>query len=175
MSTGGMAMSKMPKIKKYNKNKKGFTLVELVVVIAILGILAAIAIPAVINLVNSASQSADDSTAHALDEACKTYYSGVRLGLINSKEKGSSKQENLPPPSASNARRHSVAAIATVKNACEYAQMDDVLPKLANNSFGYNEYGTILRYESGLTVLTEDTKMKDLYLNGSGGDEESGD
>ena len=48
MSTGGMAMSKMPKIKKYNKNKKGFTLVELVVVIAILGILAAIAIPAVI-------------------------------------------------------------------------------------------------------------------------------
>lgn len=164
-NTGGIDMSGTRYIRN-KKSKKGFTLVELVVVIAILGILAAIAIPAVIGIVNSASKSADESTAHALDEACKTYYSGVRLGLINSKEKGASRQENLPGPSANLITRHKIAAEATVTNACEYAQMDDVLPKLENCSFGYNEYGTILRYEPGLTELKSDTQMKDLYGSG---------
>ena len=157
-------MTGMEMIKR-KKNKKGFTLVELVVVIAILGVLAAIAIPAVVGIIKSGSESADDANAHAIDEACKTYYSGVRLGLINKNTKEHSTQANLPSANANHKARQLAANNATVLNACEYAKIEDIVANLADGdkTFGYVEGGTIKRFEEGMTPLTKDTTMYDLY------------
>lgn len=104
-------------------SKKGFTLVELVVVIAILAILAAIAIPAVIGIINSANESQTASDAATVDNACKTYFSGIVSGTINASNFTPTKQspaDTLPAATASSSVRKTNALAATIGGALEY-------------------------------------------------------
>lgn len=149
--------------------KKGFTLVELVVVIAILGILSAIAIPTVISMINSASEAAEEETAHSINEACRNYYTGVLSGIINSTNQGGSTQTLLPGARSTKTQREVAADKATVVNACEYAGLTDVVAKLNANdtSFGYTAAGEVVRSArkdvGSITYISSTTTLGGLY------------
>lgn len=158
------------------QSKKGFTLVELVVVIAILAILAAIAIPAVVGIINNANQSAGQSDAASVNNACKTYYAGVRSGTITTASKNADGTSVTAAASAgaSDKAKLSAAKDATVKDAQKYSGLDVSYDNLcyysAANSATHNTKGDIVYYDGDTTklggdqkALEPDTKMSDLY------------
>ena len=149
---------------RYNRNKKGFTLVEIVVVIAILAILAAIATPLVYNILGAASQTADETEAASLDEACKQYHAEVLAGTVNSAEPHGSTQNGLPGPNSALSLRKTAADNATVINACEYAGLSKSKKRIEDGSdmFGYVN-GQIKISDATTTVITSTTKLKDIY------------
>ncbi len=154
--------------KMHRKNKKGFTLVELVVVIAILGILAAIAIPTVVSIITTANESAEETDASALDEACKAYVAGVRSGAINSSNSGASTQADLPGPDASTSARLNSAKNGTVLNACEYSGLHSVMDHITNghNLYVYDGQGNIFaecKRKDLTNYVSGTTTMQDLY------------
>ena len=153
------------KMMKKRNGKKGFTLVELVVVIAILGVLAAIAIPSIIGIINAANESADKTTANTMNVACQDYYYLVTSGDINSTNKGSSTQANLPAAASSPKARETAAKNATVINALEYAGMTDVIARLksGDKTFGFNSVGHIYVFDTGMTLITSTTTLGDMY------------
>lgn len=123
-------------------NKKGFTLVELVVVIAILAILAAIAIPAVIGIVNNASDTALESEAAEIDQACKTYYSAIKSGILT-KENYTFKlsSDQLPSSSTSFTKKTIAAKKCTVGGALEYSGLYELVGRL--EEYVYDSQGNI--------------------------------
>lgn len=158
------------------QSKKGFTLVELVVVIAILAILAAIAIPAVVGIINNANQSAGQSDAASVNNACKTYYAGVRSGTITtaSKNADGTSVTAAAAAGASDAKKLSAAKAATVADAQKYSGLDVSYDNLcyftAADSTTHNTKGDIVYYDgdstalpSGRSALTASTAMSDLY------------
>lgn len=151
-------------MKHYGKSKKGFTLVEIVVVIAILAILAAIATPLVYNILGAASQTADETEAASLDEACKQYHAEVLAGTVNSAEPHGSTQNGLPGPNGALSLRKIAADNATVVNACEYAGLTKSKQRIEDGAgmFGYVN-GQIKISDATTTVITSTTKLKDIY------------
>ena len=152
-----------------DKNKKGFTLVELIVVIAIIAILAAIAIPAVISIVESASVSSIETEAAEMDNACKTYYLGIKSGDI-SKENFIPEQSGdiLPNKFVSFTKKSACARLCTVGGALEYNGMySDLIGKLGD--FGYDAEGNIKALgdnaDGSLTQLSLDGKDTFATLN----------
>ncbi len=158
-------------LKYINKDKKGFTLVELVVVIAILAILAAIAIPAILNIIDSAVQSQGESQAATIDQACKTYYSGIRTGTINSNNFTPEHcQDIIPDKGLANISRLTMAKRCTIAGALEYGGIySDVIDNITD--YGYdlnghikfitpgtpdNELGDITRIPEGATTTFEE-------------------
>ncbi len=150
-------------------NKKGFTLVELVVVIAILSILAAIAIPAVIGIINSANYSQMMSDASAMDQACKTYYMGVKSGMItNDNYTPIHSSDVIPAKTLSNAAKARMARNCTVAGALEYNDLYSMMGKLED--FAYDKEGNIKVYDendSNLTKLSDGSETFDVlnYAN----------
>lgn len=160
------------------QSKKGFTLVELVVVIAILAILAAIAIPAVVGIINNANQSAGQSDAASVNNACKTYYAGVRSGTITtaSKNADGTSVSAAASAGASDAKKLSAAKAATVADAQKYSGLDVSYDNLcyftAANSATHNTKGDIVYYDgnsanrpANTSPLTSSTAMSTLYGN----------
>ncbi|MGN1456344.1 MAG: prepilin-type N-terminal cleavage/methylation domain-containing protein [Acutalibacteraceae bacterium] len=115
------------------QSKKGFTLVELVVVIAILAILAAIAIPAVVGIINNANESAGQSDAATVNNACKTFYAGIKSGTINtdSTNPDGSKVTAAAAPGESDAKKLAAAKKATVADAQKYSGINVSCDNLA--------------------------------------------
>ena len=159
------------------QSKKGFTLVELVVVIAILAILAAIAIPAVVGIINSATQSAGDSDASTVNNACKTYYAGVKSGTIttSSKNADGTTVTAAAAKGASEKAKTTAAKKATVADAQKYSGLNVAYDNLvyysgatqasaANKTLGDIIYfagdGSI---PGGTTQLAATTTLDDLY------------
>lgn len=160
------------------QSKKGFTLVELVVVIAILAILAAIAIPAVVGIINNANQSAGQSDAASVNNACKTFYAGVRSGTITTASKNADGTSVTAAASAgaSDKVKLSAAKSATVAAAQKYSGLDVSYDNLcyfsSANSATHNTKGDIVYYDgnsanlpTGATALTSSTSMATLYSN----------
>lgn len=146
-------------------NKKGFTLVELVVVIAILAVLAAIAIPAVIGIISSAGESQATTDASTIDHACKTYYSGLVGGYINSDNfTPVYSGDNVPAVNASVSTKKTMARLCTVAGAMEYSGIYDRLIGRVSD-FGYDKDGNIHSVydqafsSSDLTILPADAKV----------------
>ena len=103
------------------RTKKGFTLIELVVVIAILAVLAAIAIPAVITIVNNANSTAQATDAATIDQCCKTYYEGVKIGMINCNDFSAELSKDVIPSKYMSSRKKAdLAGNCTVGGALEY-------------------------------------------------------
>ncbi|MDD6488609.1 MAG: prepilin-type N-terminal cleavage/methylation domain-containing protein [Clostridia bacterium] len=147
------------------QSKKGFTLVELVVVIAILAILAAIAIPAVVGLIQNANNSQSDSNAATIDNACKTYYSGIVSGQItsaNDKTGGAA-----PAAGTGTSGKQSAADGATVQQACVYSGCYTSLQTQIDGGtdFGYDADGNVYATatHTGLTGLTNSTTLGNMY------------
>lgn len=146
--------------KRMNKHKSGFTLVELIVVIAILAVLAGIAIPAVITIINSASDSQIDTNASIMDQACKTYYTGVKSGAINRETFTPRKSsDEIPNRFVSTSKKNSCARNCTVAGALEYNGIyDDLINGLGD--YGYDANGNIKPLgdppDEDLTPLAED-------------------
>lgn len=124
------------------KRKSGFTLVELVVVIAILAVLAGIAIPAVISVINSATASRGATDGASMDQACKTYYMGIKTGTIT-KSTFDPKLSEDPVPEfiASPTMRLQIARTCTVAGALEYSGLYGIVNDI--DQFGYDEVGNI--------------------------------
>lgn len=144
---------------KSMNNKKGFTLVELVVVIAILAILAAIAIPAVIGIVNNASDTALESEAVEIDQACKTYYAAIKSGVIT-KENYTFEyvSDELPSEKVSFTKKMQKAKDCTVAGALEYGGIYDLVGRL--EEYAYDSQGNIKAaqdpLQDGFTRLKSD-------------------
>ncbi len=141
----------------HKNNKKGFTLVELVVVIAILAILAAIAIPAVISVMSGATRSAAESEAAEMDQACKTYYAGIKSGMITRElYTPEHTSDIIPSKKASLTTRARLAKKCTVGGALEYSGLYDIVARIED--YGYTSNGEIRALESdvdgSLTALT---------------------
>lgn len=105
------------------QSKKGFTLIELVIVIAIIAILAVIAIPVVVSIVNTSADTASNSTASAINEACHNFYALIKSGAIDNRTKnpdGSVISVAAAPNSSENART-TAARKATVADALKYS------------------------------------------------------
>lgn len=160
------------------QSKKGFTLVELVVVIAILAILAAIAIPAVVGIINSANESSGQTNAAAVDNACKTFYAGIKSGSINStssKNPDGSSVSVAASKGASDKEKISKAKAAKVSDAQKYSGLDVSYDNLcyytANDSTAHKVKGDIVYYDG--TTLPDDAKTtsltKDTTLGGTSG------
>ena len=129
-------------MKERIKRRGGFTLVELVVVIAILAILAAIAIPAIFGIINSATSSRSATDAASMDQACKTYYMGVKSGTITNKNfKAEKSGDNLPDYTNSRNERLNYARQCTVAGALEYSGLYGIVNDI--DQFGYDENGNI--------------------------------
>ncbi len=125
------------------RSKKGFTLVELVVVIAILAILAAIAIPAIVGIINSAGESAGESEAQTISQACRTYYAGVKGGSINTNTFTPTKcSDNIPNRADSPTIKRQAAKQCTVAGALEYSGIYDKLIGEITD-FGYDSAGDV--------------------------------
>lgn len=146
------------------QSKKGFTLVELVVVIAILAILAAIAIPAVVGIINNANESAGQSNAASVDNACKTYYAGVRSGSINTSSDlpgGAGKVSAAAAKGASDKVKLSAAKAATVADAQKYSGLsvsaDNLCYYSANDSSVQHVKGDIVYYNGESAGLPANT------------------
>lgn len=137
-------------------SKQGFTLVELVVVIAILAILAAIAIPAVIGIMGSASDSAGESDATTMTLACRTYYGGVKSGVITSDKFTPTKcEDKIPEKNASMYDKMKAAYECTIAGALEYEGLyKKVINKLSD--YGYDDSGAIVYIPS----LSDEEKEK---------------
>ena len=152
-----------------DKNKKGFTLVELIVVIAIIAILAAIAIPAVISIVESASVSSIETEAAEMDNACKTYYMGVKSGAISKENFTPTLSGDVVPNRFVSAKtKQTCAKNCTVGGALEYNGMySDLIGKLGE--FGYDAEGNIKALgdnaDGTLTQLSLDGKDTFATLN----------
>lgn len=135
------------------QSKKGFTLVELVVVIAILAILAAIAIPAVVGIINNANESAGQSNAASVDNACKTYYAGVRSGSINKSSTlpGGGSVTAAADKGASDKLKLSAAKAAKVSDAQKYSGLnvssDNLCYYSTNDSAAQHVKGDIVYYD----------------------------
>lgn len=144
----------MKEMKLLKQNKRGFTLVELVVVIAILAVLAAIAIPGIIGIINSATNSQMMSEASSMDQACKTYYSGVKSGAITS-EKFTPQHCNdvIPNRGVSNKAKATMAKNCTVAGALEYNDLMSVMGKLED--YAYDKEGNIKVYDENDSDLTQ--------------------
>ena len=145
--------------KKKIREKKGFTLVELVVVIAILAILAAIAVPAVIGIIHSADESQLQHNAETIDQACKTYYMGIKSGTINSNTFTPRLSNDIIPDKDTGGRAKIIMAKScTIAGALEYNGLTELIGRLED--YGYDEIGTIKYYgdppEEGLTQLSAD-------------------
>ena len=158
------------------QSKKGFTLVELVVVIAILAILAAIAIPAVIGIINSASNSAGDSDASTMNNACKTVYSGVKSGSITSKSKDNAGNDCTwaADEGASNSDRTTKAKAVTMADVQAYngtsLSYDDLHYATSDHTDAHITKGTIVYWDGegdqptgADSALTDATTLGDLY------------
>jgi len=126
------------------RTKKGFTLIELVVVIAIIAILAAIAIPAVISIVNQAGASAQATDAATIDQCCKTYYEGIKTGMINSGNFTAELSKDTIPSRTSGLRSKAVlAGKCTFAGALEYSGIyGDFAGKC--DEFAYDAGGNIV-------------------------------
>ncbi len=146
-------------------SKKGFTLVELVVVIAILSILAVVAIPLVYNILSASSETADETEAATLNEACREYHAEVMAGTINSAEKKGSTQTGLPGPRGSLSLRQKAASNAKVINACEYAGLTKTKRRIEDglNMFGYTSDGVVKISDATTTPITSTTTLGDIY------------
>ena len=159
------------------QSKKGFTLVELVVVIAILAILAAIAIPAVVGIINNANQSAGASDASSVNNACKTFYSGIRSGSIvnTDKDPNGSTVSAAASAGASDKVKLDKAKAATVADAQRYSGLNVSYDNLCyiSNPTSTQTKGTIEYYDgtstglNGRTSLTASTTMANLYGAGN--------
>lgn len=153
----------------FSKAKKGFTLVELVVVIAIIAILAAIAIPAVISIVNSAADTQVETDAAQMDNACKTYYMGVKSGAISKENFTPTLSGDVVPNRFVSAKtKQTCAKNCTVGGALEYNGMySDLIGKLGD--FGYDASGNIKALgdnaDGSLTQLSLDGKDTFATLN----------
>ena len=158
------------------QSKKGFTLVELVVVIAILAILAAIAIPAVIGIINSASNSAGDSDASTMNNACKTVYSSVKSGAITNEDKNNdgSTVDFAAAKGASNKDRTTAAKKVTIAQVQKYngtsLSCDDLYYATSDHDDVHITKGTIVFWDGEGdaptgpdTQLSDSTKLGDLY------------
>ena len=149
----------------FSKTKKGFTLVELVVVIAIIAILAAIAIPAVISIVNSAADTQVETDAAQMDNACKTYYMGVKSGAISKENFTPTLSGDVVPNRFVSAKtKQTCAKNCTVGGALEYNGMySDLI------GFGYDAEGNIKALgdnaDGSLTQLSLDGKDTFATLN----------
>lgn len=138
------------------RGKKGFTLIELVVVIAIIAVIAAIAIPAIISIINAATSSSIDTEAASMDQACKTYYMGVKSGEINSANfTAPISGDVIPARFVSTGNRNRCAQNCTVAGALEYSGLGELLGRLGE--FGYDSEGNICALgnppAAGLTPL----------------------
>ena len=142
-------------LKKRVREKKAFTLVELVVVVAIIAILAAIAIPAVIMIINNADTSKREAEAQSMDQACKTYYMGIKSGKINANNfKATESGDKIPEFHASHDKRLSWARKCTVAGALEYSEMYGAI-KDRFQDFGYDKIGTIVVYDENNSDITQ--------------------
>ena len=163
------------------QSKKGFTLVELVVVIAVLAVLAAIAIPSVISVLNEGSESAGQTNASMVNEACYNFYALIKTGSIDNQTKypDGSLVSVAAAPNSSEKARTDAAKNATVADALKYSGID--LPTKDNggnkvyDSFcfytdtadGYSagtiQYDTSEPLPDGRSKFTPKTKLHNLY------------
>ena len=155
-------------------SKKGFTLVELVVVIAILAILAAVAIPSVIGIINSANESAAQSNAAAIDNACKDLYAGVTGGSISAANPGPLSGTLTIAKTAPNSTKVATAKALTVANAVKYAGLESTIGTRTDsyNDYQYNTSDGTITYKgtsgslaSGCNQLQSGTTLGTLYPN----------
>ena len=144
----------MKEIKLLKENKRGFTLVELVVVIAILAVLAAIAIPGIVGIINSATNAQMMSEASSMDQACKTYYTGIKSGAITS-EMFIPEHCNdiIPPKSTSKKAKATMARNCSVAGALEYNDLMSLMGRLED--YAYDKEGNIRVYDENDSNLTQ--------------------
>ncbi len=137
------------------KSKKGFTLIELVVVIAILAILAAIAIPMITGIIKSATDSARETDAATLNQACKTFMSSLVAGTITKESMSAasisfSSTVPLPTESTGLRARQSIANAFLIKDVCTYNGLNHIWDTIAD--FGY-----INAQDSNATIIYKAT------------------
>lgn len=163
------------------QNKKGFTLVELVIVIAIIAILAVIAIPVVVSIVNTSADTASNSTASAVNEACYNFYALIKSGAIDNQTKNpdGSVVSVAAAPDSSETARSTAAKKATVEDALKYSGLNI---STANNggtliydgwcfytkTANGHKMGEIAAFSEGIlppdtTYLTPKTSFNSLY------------
>lgn len=138
-------------------SKKGFTLVELVVVIAIIAILAAIAVPVAISITNSAIASKGETNVSTLDNACKTFYTGVVCGTIHNGNftKATGSSMNVPAKTDRFVVKQIKAKTATIADVLKYNGLgEDVLDGVVFDSahLQYDPSGT-----AGTSVIKTST------------------
>lgn len=121
------------------KSKKGFTLVELVVVIAVLAVLAAVAIPMITGIIKSATDSARESDAATLNQACKNFVASIAAGTITQESVSAASlsfsSAKLPSKSSTASYRTSAANAFTVQEVCDYNGLNNIWATIGD--FGY--------------------------------------